>query len=78
MTVMNVMRIHGCASLEVHLRLKSHPKFDTCKHLAFAPPFYGFGHIWSTVIEVSLLPACEASSLSLLFLVNVEEKILDM
>jgi hypothetical protein len=44
--------------------------------LAFAPPLFGFGHIWTVVLEVVLLPACEASSLSLLFPVNVKEKIL--
>jgi hypothetical protein len=36
--------------------------------------------VWRTapVPEVALLPTCEASSLSLLFLVNVKEKILDL
>jgi hypothetical protein len=68
MTVMSVMRIDDCAFLEVHLRLKNHLSFDTCKRLAFAPPFGGFSHIWTAVPEVFLLPACEASSLSLLFL----------
>jgi hypothetical protein len=69
----------GCASLEVHhLHLKSHPNFDTCKHLAFAPSFGGFDHIWTVVPDVALLPTCEASSLPLLFPVNVKEKILDL
>jgi hypothetical protein len=41
MTVMSVMRIDGCMSLEVHLCLKIIPSFDTCKRIAFAPPFMG-------------------------------------
>jgi hypothetical protein len=54
------------------------PSFDTCKRLAFAPPLYGFGHIWTVVPEVALLLACEASSLSLLFPINDKEKVLDL
>jgi hypothetical protein len=45
---------------------------------AFAPSLFGFGHIWTDVPEVALLPTCEAFSLSLIFPVNVKEKILDL
>jgi hypothetical protein len=44
----------------------------TCKRLAFAPPLCEFGHIWTAVPEVARLPACEASSLYLLFRVNAK------
>jgi hypothetical protein len=54
------------------------PSYDTCKRLAFAPPLCGIDHIWTVVPEVALLPACEASSLSLHFPINVKEKILDL
>jgi hypothetical protein len=37
--------------------------------------FFWFDHSWTVVPEVALLPACEASSLSLLFPDNVKEKI---
>jgi hypothetical protein len=49
---------------------------NTCERLAFAPPLCGFSHSWTIVPEVSLFPASEASSPSLLFPVNVKEKIL--
>jgi hypothetical protein len=52
------------------------PSLDTCERLAFALPLCGFGHSWTIVREVALFPASEASSLSLLFHVNVKEKIL--
>jgi uncharacterized integral membrane protein len=41
-------------------------------------PFFWFGHSWTLVPEVALLPTCEASSLSLLFPIDVKEKILDL
>jgi hypothetical protein len=40
--------------------------------------FVGSAIIWIVVPKVVLLPACKASSLSLLFHVNVKEKILDL
>jgi hypothetical protein len=52
------------------------PSFDTCKRLAFAPPLFGFSHSGTVVTEVALLPAWEASSLYLVFPINVKEKIL--
>jgi hypothetical protein len=78
MNVKSVMKSGGCESMEVHLSLKNHPSLDTCNRFTFASPLLGFSRIWAIVSEMSLLPTCKASSLSLFFRVNVKEKIFDL
>jgi hypothetical protein len=42
MTVKIVMKSGDCESLEDHLRLKNHPKLNTCECTAFAISLFGF------------------------------------
>jgi hypothetical protein len=54
------------------------PSLYTCERFAFAPLIVGFVHIWAIIPKLALLSTCEASSLSLLFCVNVKEKVVDL
>jgi hypothetical protein len=66
-------RFRGSSSLE-----KLSQVLTLVSALPLLLSFFGFDHSWTVVPEVALLPACEASSLSLLFPVNVKENILNL